>query len=199
MAISCSACGRQYDVTLFQFGRTINCACGQRVGLEHKLNLPTAREIKFFADVNVARLVRWLRALGIDTAWEDRIADGELVRRAIEEQRFVLTLDKRLTREWRADNILLLSSDAPLEQFREIIVRFEIRQPAKLFTRCLVCNALLRPANPQEISSSLPLPPAVNKNEHELYCCPNCGKIYWEGSHTRRMRDAIEAVFRQSN
>src|SRR5688572_21869324 len=113
MAISCSRCGRQYDVTLFQFGRTINCACGERVGFEHKINLPPAAvgEIKFFADVNVARVVRWLRAIGTDTVWEDAIPDGELVRRAIEEKRFVLTLDKRLVKEWRADNVLLLSSE----------------------------------------------------------------------------------------
>lgn len=108
-------------MTLFQFGRTINCACGERVGFEHKINLPANEEIKFFADVNVARLVRWLRAIGIDTVWEDAISDEDLVRRAIEEKRFVLTLDKRLVREFRADNVLLLKSENPLEQFGEVI------------------------------------------------------------------------------
>src|SRR5438045_484773 len=120
MAISCSRCGRQYDVTLFQFGRTINCACGMRVGFEHKLNLSADNDIKFFADVNVARVVRWLRAIGLDTIWEDAIPDSELVRRAIEEKRFVLTLDKRLLEEWRADNVLLLKSESSIEQFRQI-------------------------------------------------------------------------------
>lgn len=47
MAISCTKCGRQYDVTLFQFGRTINCACGERAGFEHKINLPKNEEIEF--------------------------------------------------------------------------------------------------------------------------------------------------------
>src|SRR4028119_1259515 len=117
MAINCSRCGRQYDVTLFQFGRTINCACGMRVGFEHKINLPVNNEIRFFADVNVASVVRWLRATGIDTVWEDAIPDAELVRQAIEERRFVLTLDKRLTEEWRIDNVLLLKATDSLEQF----------------------------------------------------------------------------------
>jgi len=31
MAIICKRCGRQYDVTLFQFGRTIRCDCGENV------------------------------------------------------------------------------------------------------------------------------------------------------------------------
>jgi uncharacterized protein len=190
MAISCARCGRQYDVTLFQFGRTINCACGMRVGFEHKLNLPVASDLKFFADVNAARVVRWLRAIGLDTIWEDAIADGELVRRAIEEKRYVLTLDKRLLEEWRTDNVLLLKSENPIEQFRQIIKHFDIKKPMELFTRCLVCNTVLRLAGVEEILENAP--PDVQQNQETFHYCPNCNKIYWEGSHTRRMRTAIE-------
>ena len=193
MAISCAKCGRQYDVTLFQFGRTINCACGKRVGFEHRLDLRRNSEIKFFADVMVARLVKWLRAIGIDTAWKDAISDAELIRRAIDEERFVLTLDKKLKKEWRVDNVLLLESENTLEQFEEIINRFEIEKPAELFTRCLVCNMPLRPANAKEISENAP--PKMMENSDKFRFCPNCNKIYWEGSHTRRMREAIEEIF----
>lgn len=194
MAVTCIKCGRQYDVTLFQFGRTISCACGARVGLEHRLNLATnAPEIKFFADVNVARLVRWLRAIGLDTIWEDAIPDDELIRRAIVEKRFVLTLDKRILREFRADNVLLLSTDEPFAQFKEIVRRFNLSKPPELFTRCLVCNALLREANAAEIAENTP--PAVRDAHEKFSFCAECGKIYWEGSHARRMREAIESVF----
>ncbi len=31
MAILCPRCGRQYDVTLFQFGAAVDCDCGERV------------------------------------------------------------------------------------------------------------------------------------------------------------------------
>jgi DNA-directed RNA polymerase subunit RPC12/RpoP len=53
MAISCSKCRRQYDVTLFQFGKTINCACGERVGLENRIILRSNVELCFFADVKI--------------------------------------------------------------------------------------------------------------------------------------------------
>jgi hypothetical protein len=134
MAVTCAKCGRQYDVTLFQFGRTISCACGARVGLEHRLNLPENAEIRFFADVNVASVVRWLRAVGIDTAWEDAIPDAVLIRRAIEEKRFVLTLDKRILTEFRADHVMLLSTDEPLAQFTEVVRHFNLPKPADFFT-----------------------------------------------------------------
>lgn len=193
MAVTCIKCGRQYDVTLFQFGRTISCACGERVGLEHRLNLAHNAEIRFFADVNVGRLVRWLRAIGLDTAWEDAISDADLIRRAIEEKRFVLTLDKLILREFRTDNVLLLSHDEPFAQFAETVHHFNIQKPSELFTRCLICNAPLRAAKAEEIAEKAP--PLAQENHEKFQFCPVCNKIYWEGTHARRMREAIESVF----
>lgn len=36
MSIRCPQCNREYDISLFEFGRDIICECGQRLGLEHK-------------------------------------------------------------------------------------------------------------------------------------------------------------------
>ena len=36
MAIRCPQCKREFDVTLFEFDRTIRCACGNIVNLTHK-------------------------------------------------------------------------------------------------------------------------------------------------------------------
>jgi len=35
MAIICPRCGREYDITLFQFGRTITCDCGNVIDESH--------------------------------------------------------------------------------------------------------------------------------------------------------------------
>lgn len=35
MAILCPRCGRQYDIALFQFGRTIRCGCGAVIDESH--------------------------------------------------------------------------------------------------------------------------------------------------------------------
>lgn len=34
MAVKCPRCGCDFDVTLFQFGHTVRCDCGQVVRLE---------------------------------------------------------------------------------------------------------------------------------------------------------------------
>jgi hypothetical protein len=36
MAVRCSYCGREYDVTLFEFDRSMPCACGKTVTLKHE-------------------------------------------------------------------------------------------------------------------------------------------------------------------
>ncbi len=36
MAVKCSSCGRGYDVTLFEFSRSIKCVCGKTVSFRHE-------------------------------------------------------------------------------------------------------------------------------------------------------------------
>ena len=36
MAIRCSYCNREYDVTLFEFDRSITCVCGKTVTFKHE-------------------------------------------------------------------------------------------------------------------------------------------------------------------
>ncbi len=54
MSIRCALCGREYDVTLFEFDNTVNCPCGNVVSLEHKeiveLEEEKIQEIKRLAD-----------------------------------------------------------------------------------------------------------------------------------------------------
>lgn len=45
MAIRCPKCKREYDVTLFEFGRSVSCECGQKLGLEHEEILDQLEEV----------------------------------------------------------------------------------------------------------------------------------------------------------
>ena len=36
MAIRCKYCGRDYDITLFEFNRSITCVCGKIVTFKHE-------------------------------------------------------------------------------------------------------------------------------------------------------------------
>lgn len=36
MAVKCPECGREYDVTLFEFGGSVKCVCGEEVIFKHE-------------------------------------------------------------------------------------------------------------------------------------------------------------------
>ena len=197
MAVSCFRCGRHYDVSLFQFGRTISCACGERVSRdveERRLSPPT--DPLFYCDAMLGRLARWLRVLGFDTAYDPDIDDGALVRRAWEEGRWILTCDRRLPLEWRVRGCVVLQAEASLDRLREVVDRFGIEEPRRLFRRCLECNELVEVIGSDDLDRlGADVPERVRQSHREFSCCLACGRVYWEGSHTRRMRRRLREVF----
>jgi uncharacterized protein with PIN domain len=191
MAVPCSTCGRTYDVALFQFGRTIDCTCGARVGIEPR-EAPPPGPTRLFADAMLGRLARWLRILGHDTAFDADIADGDLVRRCIEEGRVLLTRDRRLMDEWRVPRALLLRAEDPNEQLRETVTRLDLSHEGPLFSRCTVCNAPVERVDREHVRDQVP--ERVWHACEVFVRCPSCGRIYWEGTHTRRIRERLDGL-----
>ena len=64
MAVRCSYCGRDYDVTLFEFDRSITCVCGKTVVFKHEQMTDEAILARSAED----RKIREIRAMA------DRIA-----------------------------------------------------------------------------------------------------------------------------
>lgn len=147
---------------------------------------------RFAADAMLGRLARWLRVLGYDTAYDAAIADPVLVALAEREERLLLTRDRHLLRELRPARALEVRHDEPLLQLRTIVVTLELPPPRELFTRCLLCNAPLQ-ALPDAVAAPL-LPPGARGIPGPVRQCPACGRLYWDGSHVRRMRHALERV-----
>jgi hypothetical protein len=177
-------------VTLFQFGRTIWCTCGERVALApRERGAPTPTEVRFFADAMLARLARWLRIAGYDTRYHPHVEDADLVRIAIEEGRFILTRDRALPQEWSVEDVLELDAEDPLQQLREVAAHFPLDWRARAFSRCSRCNALVASIAPDESAQSIPK--GVLAQRLAFTRCPECGRTYWEGSHTERMRRVL--------
>ena len=192
MAVPCPGCGREYDVALFAFGRTISCACGRRVGIEARVRPARAgEELRFQVDAMLGRLARWLRVLGFDAAWEADIPDERLVRSALAEERWILTRDRKLLEEWRVPRAHLVAAERPFEQLREVVRAFDLAATARPLRRCARCNALLEPAARAAVREHVPA--GVMAREERFWRCQGCGHVYWRGSHVRR----IERVLRK--
>lgn len=198
MAVPCPGCGREYDVTLFQFGRTISCTCGARVGLEPRRDeglQAAVRDPRFLVDAMLGRLARWLRLIGYDAAWAADVDDSRLVRRARHEDRILLTRDRQLLVEWRVPRAFLVSETRPLAQLREVVGSFDLDWRSGLFSRCSLCGARLAAVSPERVAPLVP--PRILAEELELRQCPECGKVYWRGSHTDRMRRVLEQLLEE--
>jgi hypothetical protein len=191
LGVPCRTCGRTYDVALFQFGRTIHCTCGSRVALEPRAEPPTG-ELRLFADAMLGRLARWLRILGYDTAYEAHISDEDLARRCFLEGRVLVTRDRRLGEQWRVPRVVLLRAEAPLEQLRELFERLGLERPGALFRRCPLCNALVEPLARASVRGLVP--ERVRRERERFVRCPRCRRVYWEGSHTQRMRTRLATL-----
>jgi hypothetical protein len=146
---------------------------------------------RFTADAMLARLARWLRVLGFDTLYDPAVHDHELVRISNEEGRTLLTRDRHLLRELRPLHALEITHDGALDQLKQTVTALALPAPAELFTRCMVCNSLLSDPLPPAEADAL-VPEGVRGIPGPVRQCPTCLRVYWHGSHTRRMRAAIE-------
>src|SRR3972149_4567212 len=147
---------------------------------------------KFFADSMLGKLARWLRPLGYDAAYDPYIDDGELVRRALEEGRTILTRDKRLMlRRSARGRALFIASDFAGEQLKQVIKEFPPDE-ALLLTRCLRCNVLLEDIPKETIEAKVP--PYVFRTQSEFSACPACKRIYWGATHRQRMLEDLKRL-----
>jgi len=196
VAVPCPGCGREYDVARFHHGRTIHCSCGQRVGLAPPRRLEDGVAPRFLADAMLGRLARWLRLLGFDTEYATELPDSEVVRRALDEERWILTRDRALPVEWRVSGILVLDSEAIADQLRDVVQAFRLAPWVQPFSRCGECNAPLAEASRAEVAGEVP--PGVLAAGHELQRCPGCERVYWRGSHTARMKTVMDRILAEA-
>jgi uncharacterized protein with PIN domain len=58
----------------------------------------------------------------------------------------------------------------------------------KPFSRCLLCNTPLIPADENLYAR---IPEASRAHVKEVLYCRSCDKLYWHGSHVRRMKKQL--------
>lgn len=134
--------------------------------------------IRLLVDAMMGRLARWLRLMGYDAAyWRDG-SDDDLVRHAQREGRLVITRDRALA--GRRDVAALLVNAETLDgQISE--VRTALGGTPEPFTRCPECNAVL--IDLPHADARLLVPPYVWHTQHLFRRCPDCGRVYWKGTH----------------
>lgn len=146
---------------------------------------------RFSADRNLGKLAKWLRILGYDTLHERGNTDRHFFRRAQEEGRIALTRMRQGAGISGAGTVVVVKADRVEAQIREVLSGLGLApDPATRMTRCLICNAPLEEV-PKETVEGL-VPAFVFETCYGFHRCTTCGRIYWPGTHPRRIEDCLK-------
>lgn len=150
------------------------------------------RETRFVADAHLGGLANLLRLFGFDTLFDNHFQDAEIVRVAVEQGRIVLTRDRELLKRRDITHGCYVRALHREQQLREVFARLDLAGSARPFTRCLRCNTPLRAVDKAEVATRLPTG-VLARHEHFAFCV-GCGRVFWEGTHWRRMRAMVDAL-----
>lgn len=150
---------------------------------------------RFIVDMNTGKLARLLRLLGYDAEFFVG-QDSLMVTKALAEGRIILTRDTRIM-ERRVIacgrlKALLIKSDNPDEQVRQVIVELPLGCDFRPFTRCLECNRPLEERSKEQVATLVP--PHVFQTRDRFWQCPACGRTYWRGTHWQRMSEKLARI-----
>ncbi|MEM0340196.1 MAG: Mut7-C RNAse domain-containing protein [Acidilobaceae archaeon] len=150
---------------------------------------------RFIVDTMHGDLARWLRILGYDTVYSKSYTDRQLLELALLGDRILITKDKRLYAKAKKLGIrgVIIESTLTVEKLAELASKIKLNlevSPSK--SRCPECNGVLERKDKGEVRSKVP--PRVLEVYNEFYVCVRCGRVYWEGSHWKNIKNMIEEV-----
>ncbi len=157
--------------------------------------LPGPEEkIRFFCDAGLGGLARWLRAAGYEADWEPRIDDAELLERARKLSAAVITTDSMLMeRRVVRDRLIPVLWLPPIlsigDQLTRVFREFglSVRTP-----RCMSCGGELVAADKQALRGEIP--PRTYRWLNDYFVCSRCGKLFWHGTHWRRIVKVLNGL-----
>jgi uncharacterized protein with PIN domain len=149
-------------------------------------------------DSMLGSLARKLRLYGIDAEYSPSSSDEELLQRAREEHRVLLTSDRELaSRAKRMGlDVLLVEERSDARALAGVFLALGMR-PEQLSpdkARCTRCNGEVTRVAKEEVRRRVG--PRTYSRHDEFYRCLRCGRLYWEGAHWKRIRALHAEVLR---
>ena len=148
----------------------------------------------------MGKLAKWLRIMGYDTLFFNGSDDSGMIAIALAEDRVILTRDTQIMKRRVVTSgqlkAILIQSDEPERQMRQVIDSLNLDWQFKPFTICLECNQPLVERSKQQVSNLVP--PYVFQTQSQYMECPACHRIYWRGTHWQAMTKKLEKLMNKS-
>lgn len=159
------------------------------VSLVRPAPLPAYR---FTLDVHLGKLAAYLRMVGFDAHYSNAASKHQLVDDSVTDVRILLTFDRALLMRKEIRYGYIVRSRTPALQLAEVLDRFQLADRLRPFEKCMRCNGDLIAVAKEDVFARLP--PNISETMNEFHICPSCGRIYWQGTHYRRMHAFIRQM-----
>ncbi len=151
--------------------------------------------MKFIADIMVGRLAKYLRMAGYDVLYINTASDDQIIKKARETDRIVLTRDSLMLarREFRKGTVkyLFIKDDKLKNQLNQIKSDLKVLLKPNL-VRCIECNRKLIKVKKEDVKNKVP--PYVYKTQQNFLYCKKCDKYYWRGTHYDNIRNTFLSI-----
>lgn len=143
----------------------------------------------------LGRLSRYLRAAGHNVLYYRNIEDADLIARAQQEERIILTRDTRIASrkicQAKQPACIVLESQDYRKQLQQLKRTIGLTLSAE-FCRCIRCNQCLEKVSKQDFKPRIP--PYVYRNHNRFWYCRQCDKLYWRGTHCSSMEKVLASI-----
>lgn len=150
--------------------------------------------MRFLADEMLKKTARWLRLIGFDTVYLERVSDAKVLEQAVKEGRVLLTKDEKLAGEAKKLDleVLLLPQDGIEEDLGRILGEYGLEPAFPEKTRCPECNGSLEQKRLEEVKEEVP--EGTREKSPYFWKCSSCGKVYWEGAHWENIKKVLGKI-----
>ncbi len=162
------------------------------IGRCRNLGSTPLRHLKFVTDVHLGRLARLLRLFGFDTLYYNDFNPRDLIEISVRQSRVLLTRSMRLLKQKVITRGILVRDMDSRMQLQAIFQRLDLYAEARPFSRCLCCNGLVETISKQEVAHRLPS--RVRASYEAFFLCTSCNRVYWKGTHFKRMSRFVEEI-----
>ena len=141
----------------------------------------------------LGKLTRWLRMLGYNVKYSNKLGDAQLITMAKKDKGILLTRDLELYQQATAKAVdaFYLQGKTETEKLAELAKRFNIKLDINMATsRCPKCNTKVETISKEEVVGKVEKSTFAYYNE--FWKCPRCEQIYWQGAHWTRIQKTLE-------
>ncbi len=150
------------------------------------------RQTRFVADGNLGKVVKILRALGLDVVSFPSLTPRQIVEISKTEKRTILTRSRNLLKLKDVTHGIFLRPGTTTEQVRYVLDFLSLKDRVKPFSRCLLCNTTLEDVPKAEVYHRIP--PKTREVCDTYAYCASCDKLFWKGTHYAKMEAVIKEI-----